>query len=83
MKTANQIDIDCYGDDGVDVGDGDFGVLMILLMMMSGMNSETLGFHGESMPRLLGLGVLWALNDVRLVHTPRPTRRRVLDHRDI
>ena len=81
MKTANQIDIDYYTDDGVGVGDGNFEVLMILLMM-SGMNSETLRFHGEPMPRSLGLGVLWALNDVRPARTPHPTQRRILNHWD-
>ena len=82
MKTANQTDSDCYGDDDVGVGDdGDFGVLMSLLMK-SGVNSETLRLLGEPMPRLLGFGVLRALNDVRQVHITRPTRGRVLRHWD-
>lgn len=47
------------------------------------MNSETTSrFQGETMPQLLGFGVVWTLNDVRPVRTPRPTRRRDLDHRD-
>jgi hypothetical protein len=82
---ANQIDSsDClYGGDDVGAGDGDFGILKMLMMTMSGtLNAETSSFHDEPMPRLLGLGVLWALNDVRPVRTPRPSRRRVLDHWD-
>ena len=74
MKTANQIDSDC---DVAGAGDGDFGVL---IMLMSGMSSETSGFHGEPMPQSLGLGVLWGLIDVGPVRTPGPSRRRVLDH---
>jgi hypothetical protein len=81
VKTANLIDSDCYGDDDVGVGDGDFGVRMMMMLIM-GMNSETSRFHGEPMPQLLGLGVLWALNDVGPVRTRRRRRRRVLDHRD-
>jgi len=81
VKTANLIDSDCYGDDDVGVGDGDFGARMMTLIL-SEMNSETSRFHGEPMPQLLGLGVLWALNAVRPVRTPRQHRRRVLDHRD-
>lgn len=54
----------------------------MLLLMMSGMNSETSCFYGEPMPRLLGLGALWALNDARPVRTPHQTQSRVLDHRD-
>ena len=52
------------------------------LSMTSGMNSETTRFHVEPMLQLLGLGVLWAQNDARQVHTTRPTRGRVLYHRD-
>ena len=77
---ATQTDSDCYGDDDVDVGGGDYGVPMPLLMT-SGISPETVQFHGESMPQLLDLGVLWALYDVRPVHIIRPTRRRVLHHR--
>lgn len=77
MKKANQIDSDCYDDDDVDTDDDNgFGV-----PTMSLVNSETLGLRDKPMLQLPDLGVLWVMNDVRLVRRPSPSRH-VLNHRD-
>lgn len=77
MKTVSQIDGACYDDDGADDDVGDFGALM--MSMTNLISSVNPGLHQKSMPQLLGLEVLWVVNDVGQVHTPSPSRCRFLN----